>query len=86
MAKNENNQPLKQFKSGALGVSVWQRWHNDEVFYNATTSRAFLDKKDTSESAEGTWKYTDSFGRDDLPILAALLNQAFSFIVAQQTK
>lgn len=82
----ENKKPVKQFKCGALGVSVWERRHNDEVFYNATASRAFLDKKDTSESAEGTWKYTDSFGRDDLPIVASLLNTAFSWIVITTTK
>jgi hypothetical protein len=83
---SENAKPEKQFRAGALSVSVWKRTHNDEVFYNATPQRAYLDKKDTSESAEGTWKYTDSMGRDDLPIIAALLNTAFSWIVVTQTK
>lgn len=82
----DTNKPLKQFRSGALSVGVWARRHNDEVFYNATPQRAYLDKKDTSGGSEGTWKYTDSFGRDDLPIVAALLNQAFSFIVAMEQK
>jgi hypothetical protein len=83
---NEPKKPVKQFRSGALSVGVWARQHNDETFYNATPQRAYLDKKDTSGGDEGTWKYTDSFSRDDLPIVAALLNQAFSFIVAQEQK
>jgi len=73
-------QPAKQFRAGALGVSVWKREHNGEIFYNATASRAFT--RDDGESFE----YSDSFGRDDLPIVAALLNQAFSWIVAQMGK
>ena len=80
------NKPTKQFRAGALSVGVWARRHNDEVFYNATPQRAYLDKKDTSGGAEGTWKYTDSFGRDDLPIVAALLGQAFGWIVMMEQK
>lgn len=81
------NKPVKQFRSGALSVGVWARRHNEETFYNATPQRAYLDKKDTSSGKEeGTWKYTDSFSRDDLPIVAALMNQAFSFIVAMEQK
>lgn len=74
------NQPIKQFKAGALSVSVWKREAADSVFYNATPQRCF-----TRDDGK-TFEYTDSFGRDDLPIVAALLNQAFSFIVAQQSK
>lgn len=76
----EQIKPIKQFSSGALRVSVWKREHNGEFFYNATASRAFT--RDEGKS----WEYSDSFGRDDLPIVAALLNQAFSFIVAQQAR
>ena len=82
----EKQKPVKQFRAGAISVGVWARRHNDETFYNATPQRAYLDKKDTSGGADGTWKYTDSFSRDDLPIIAALMNQAFSFIVAQEQK
>jgi len=82
----ESNKPAKQFRSGALSVGVWARRHNDEVFYNATPQRAYLDKKDTSDGDDGTWKYTDSFGRDDLPIIAALLTQAFAWIVMMEAK
>lgn len=78
--------PAAQFKCGALSVSVWQRRHNDEVFYNATPQRAYLDKKDTSGGADGTWKYSDSYNRDDLPIIAALMLKAFSWIIRETSK
>ncbi|HXE43230.1 MAG TPA: hypothetical protein VN516_09420 [Candidatus Baltobacteraceae bacterium] len=86
MANEQKQKPAAQFRSGALSVSVWERRHNDKPFYNATPQRAYLDEKDTSESPDGTWKYTDSFSRDDLPVIAALLNQAFGWIIAQPTK
>lgn len=80
------NKPTKQFHSGALSVGVWARGHNDKTFYNATPQRAYLDKKDQSGGDEGTWKYTDSFSRDDLPIVAGLLAQAFAWIVMMEAK
>ena len=50
------------------------------MFYNATTGRAF-----TREDGK-TFEYSDSFGTDDLPTVAALLNLAFARIVTHQTK
>ena len=77
---NEKQKPAKKFRAGAIGVSVWPREHQGKVFYSATASRAFT--KDDGK----TFEYSDSFDRDDLPIVSALLNQAFSWIVAQQAK
>lgn len=76
----KDNKPVKQFRAGALSVSVFEREHDGKTFYNATASRAYT--KDDGK----TWEYSDSFDRDDLPLVAALLNQAFSWIVAQQAK
>jgi hypothetical protein len=78
--ETQKTPPIKQFRCGAIGVSVWKREHKGEFFYNATASRAFT--RDEGKSFE----YSDSFGRDDLPIVASLLQQAFSFIVAQTSK
>jgi hypothetical protein len=75
--------PVKQFRAGALGVSLWKREHNGESFYNATPSRCYKDEK----RAEGEqWVYTDSFGRDDLPIISALMSEAFAWIVATEAE
>ena len=74
----KENAPVKQFRAGAVCVSVFKRIHDDKTFFNATATRAYT--KDDGNS----WDYSDSFDRDDLPLVAALFNQAFSFIVAQQ--
>jgi len=82
MSEKENGseagqKPVKQFRCGAVSVAVWRREANGKVFWNATPSRGYT----VDDGA--TWLYTDSFGREELPVLAALLNQAFSWITAQ---
>ena len=72
----QKQKPAANFKAGALSVSVWKRMHNDEVFYNVTPQRAYLDKKDQSGGPDGTWKYSDSYNRDDLPIIVGCQHRA----------
>lgn len=76
MSEEVKNQPVKQFRCGAVGVSVFKRQHNGDTFYNATPSRSYT--KDDGK----TWAYSYSFNRDELSVVAALLNQAFSWITA----
>jgi hypothetical protein len=72
--------PAKQFRCGAVGVSVWARRANDgSTFYSATPSRCYKDKAEN-------WVYVDSLNRDDLPICATLLNMAFAWITTQEAK
>jgi hypothetical protein len=86
--KTENqrsNQPEKLFRAGALSVSVWKREQEKKgeavrVFYSATASRAY------TEDDGATWKYSDSFGRDELPVIADLMRAAFMWIVSQESK
>lgn len=75
-----SNQPEKLFRAGALSVSVWKREHEGKAFFSATASRAY-----TEDDGE-TWKYSDSFGRDELPVIADLMRAAFMWIVSQESK
>lgn len=76
----EKQKPAKQFRCGAVGVSVWARRANDgSTFYSATPSRCYMDKA-------GNWVYVDSFNRDDLPVAASLLNMAFAWVTTQEAK
>jgi len=51
---------------------VWEN-EDDQKFYSVTFARTYMD---------GANKYhdTDSFGRDDLPLVAKLADQAHTFI------
>jgi hypothetical protein len=75
-----NAKPLHQFRSGAISVSIWPQTTKDEkkVFYTANAQRAYT--KDDG----ATWEHTDSFSRDDLPVVAFLMQQAWSFICRKE--
>lgn len=80
MSEQTKEKPVKQLRAGALSVAVWRRRGNDgTVFFSATPSRCYKDNQEN-------WCYTDSFNRDDLPVVSCLMQQAFSWIVAQETK
>lgn len=84
MAKQQqsaDNKPVKSFRVGVLQCSIWKRETDDDrTFYNTTVSRSFK-RKDSEE-----WEYTDNFSRDDLPVIAQLLNWAFAWIVRQESE
>jgi hypothetical protein len=81
--KEETNKPAKLFRRGGVGVSVWRREHEGEVFYNVTPSRAF--KRKGSED-DDPFEYSDNFSTDDVPVLSRLLDMAFAWIVSQSAK
>ena len=60
---------------GAIKAAIWKNDTQSGVRYNVTFSRLY---KDGDE-----WKSTDSFGRDDLLVLAKVADQAHSWIFAQ---
>lgn len=84
MATETKQKPAKTYRRGALSVSIWKREKQTadgvEVYYNTTAQRAYT--KDDG----ATWEYSDSFGTDDLPTVAALLNLAFMWIVSSSDK
>ncbi len=67
--------PIHEVRFGAIKAAVWKNDTASGVRYNATLSRLYKDGDD--------WKSTDSFGRDDLLVLAKVADQAHSWICAQ---
>lgn len=69
-------QPIHQIRLGAIKAAVWKNESETGVRYNATFTRLY--KKGDQ------WESSDSFGRDDLLVLAKVANQAHSYICSQQ--
>lgn len=76
----KNDRPVKKFQSGAIEVAVWKRTNDHGTFYNASASRSFK-REEQSE-----WERTSNFGRDDLPVVTALQQLAFAWIIATEAK
>lgn len=67
--------PIHEIRLGAIKVAVWQYKTETGMRYNATFSRLYKDGD--------KWASADSFGRDDLLVLAKVADQAHSWVCAQ---
>jgi hypothetical protein len=65
--------PVKTFRLGRIKAAVWENEADLKKYFNVTFSRTYRDEA-------GIYHDTDSFGRDDLPLVAKVADQAHSFI------
>ena len=70
-----NQRPTATVRIGTVKAAIWEnRKDGERARYNVTFSKRYRD-------AEGQWKTTHSFGRNDLLVLAKVADQAHSRIV-----
>ena len=67
-----SNLPVKTFRLGRVKAAVWEN-QAEQKFYSVTFARTYVDESNNYHD-------TDSFGRDDLPLVAKLADQAHTFI------
>jgi hypothetical protein len=68
--------PVHKIRDGAIDISIWKNEGDKGVWYSVTARRSY--KKDDQ------WKDADSYGQDDLLVLAKLLDLAHTWILSQQ--
>jgi hypothetical protein len=66
-------QPVQVFRLGRIKCAVWENEADSKKFYNVTFARTYVDDAKNYHD-------TDSFGRDDLPLVAKLADRAHTFI------
>ena len=71
-----NRKPIHEIRMGRIKAAIWQNETDNIIRYNVTFGRLYKDGTD--------WKQTESFGRDDLPVLAKVADQAHTFIFQKQ--
>ncbi len=69
--------PVKTLRLGRIKAAVWENETDAKKFYNVTFARTYVDDAKNYHD-------TDSFGRDDLLVVAKLADQAHSFIFERQ--
>ena len=69
-----NQRPTATVRIGAVKAAIWENQAGERTRCNVTFSKSYRD-------AEGQWKTTHSFGRNDLLVLAKVADQAHSRIV-----
>ena len=70
---NGTKHPVKTFRLGRIKSAVWENEVDNKKFYNVTFARTYVDEAKNFHD-------TDSFGRDDLPLVAKLADMAHTFI------
>ena len=64
--------PIHELRLGSIKAAILKNEINGAIHYNTTFTRLYKENDQ--------WKSTDSFGRDDLLLLAKVADQAHSWI------
>ena len=73
-----NRMPIHEIRMGRIKAAIWQNETDNIIRYNVTFGRLYKDGTD--------WKQTESFGRDDLSVLAKVADQADTFQKQQESE
>jgi len=78
--KTDSNKPVKSFRLRGITASVFENQSEDgkSTFFKVTLQRSYKQGEE--------WKSTNSFGRDDLPLVSLLTKQAWEFILNTESK
>ncbi len=71
MAKTKQK-PAHEIRMAGVKATIWENQTTAGTRYNVTVSRIYKDGEE--------WKQTESFGRDDLQLLAKVVDRAHSWI------
>jgi hypothetical protein len=70
--------PVHEVRAGRIRAAIWASPSEKGVWHTVTLSRLY---KDGDE-----WKDSQSFGRDDLLLLAKVIDKAHSWIIDQMAQ
>ena len=70
------NLPVETFRLGRIKAAVWENEVDQKKYYNVTFARTYVDEAKNYHD-------TDSFGRDDLLLVAKLADLAHTFIFSR---
>lgn len=65
--------PISEVRIGSIKAAIWQNHTDSGARFNVTFQRLYRDE-------QNKWHSTDSFGRDDLLVLARVAERAFDSI------
>ncbi len=72
MSETETKKPVHEVRLGAIKAAIWANDTQNGVRHNVTLQRLYKD--------EDEWKSSDSFGCDDLLMVAKVANMAHTWI------
>jgi hypothetical protein len=73
------NKPIHTVRHRNVKAAIWKNQTTNGTMYNVTIARSYQDESEQ-------WHDTQSFGFDDLLVVAKLMYDAHSYINAQRSK
>ncbi len=70
--QSQKKAPVHEVRVGRIRAAIWENETQNGVRHNVTISRLYKDGEE--------WKDSTSFGRDDLPLIAKVVDLAHSWI------
>lgn len=67
-----NNRPAHEFRIGKVKATIWANTTDQGIRHNVKVGRIY--------KTEQGWQNTDSFGRDDIPLLIKVLVRAHDWM------
>ena len=74
---NTKSGPVHEIRLGRIRAAIWENETQNGARHNVTVSRLYKDGNN--------WKDSSSFGRDDLPLVAKVVDQCHSWIFASSS-
>jgi hypothetical protein len=74
-SQSSKQKPAHEIRLGRIKATIWENETENGTRHNVTVSRIYKDGEE--------WKQTGSFGRDDLPLVAKVVDLAHSWIYEQ---
>ncbi len=68
----DKQKPVQEVRVGSVKAAIWENPTDSGVRHNVTFERIY--------KSDDEWKQTQSFGRDDLLVLAKVADQAHTWI------
>lgn len=66
-----DKRPVKEIKIGSVKAAIWENETESGRRFNITAQRLYKDDKG--------WKSSESFNREDIPLLIKVLDRAHSY-------
>lgn len=73
--KSKPARPIHEIRLGRIKAAIWENATPNGTRHNVPVSRLYKDGDD--------WKDSTSFGREDLPLVSKVVDQAHSWIFTQ---
>ena len=71
-SNGSNARPVKEIRMGRIRAAVWENETQNGTLFNVTVSRLYKDGNN--------WKDSSSFGRDDLLVVAKVVDRCHTWI------